>query len=83
MITLPHAWFAADPEELECGREMFTRCRASALKVLTADNERLDYPAAAEYDQTWQHPPNDRDRFAVCRTVNFGDHDGDGKGGRS
>ncbi|ACU73518.1 transcriptional regulator, winged helix family [Catenulispora acidiphila DSM 44928] len=46
LVLNAHAWYAADAEELACGQAKFTACRASALKVLTADNERLDYPAA-------------------------------------
>jgi hypothetical protein len=46
LVLNAHAWYAADAEELACGAAKFTACRASALKVLTADNERLDYPAA-------------------------------------
>jgi len=41
-----HAWYAAADADEEYGRTLFADCRAGALRVLTADNAGLDYPAA-------------------------------------
>jgi len=46
LVLNAHAWYAAEPDQQACGAETFAICRANALKVLTKDNERLDYPAA-------------------------------------
>jgi len=45
LVLNAYAWYAAD-DDRACGSERFSICRANALKVLTKDNERLDYPAA-------------------------------------
>ena len=41
-----HAWFAAAEADEACGRALFADCRANAVRVLTAGNAGLDYPAA-------------------------------------
>ena len=46
LVLNAHARFATDAEEQAVGAEAFTTCRANALKVLTAANDSLDYPAA-------------------------------------
>ena len=46
LVLNAHAWYGVSADELGCGQEMFVACRGSALRVLTAGNERLDYPAA-------------------------------------
>lgn len=41
-----HAWYATAEADEACGRALFADCRASAVRVLTAGNAGLDYPAA-------------------------------------
>ncbi|MBS2533493.1 AAA family ATPase [Catenulispora sp. NF23] len=45
MALSAHAWHASGADEAH-GRAVFAACRTSALLVLTADNERIDYPAS-------------------------------------